>query len=180
MRNSLALLLLSTAAFLSPAYATGNDKNYVLVETTDAGTTSELLDMPIGASPSLSQAQISMKYFGPQSDSDISVVLTLEGAKNRYSADETLGARFYAGDTPLSNSKYRMIGRVTKQGVKDIINTHLTLEEVAWLATASTAKIEIYNGETDQRYDYFVFTPTGLAEFKRFAKSVLVIKSAAN
>jgi putative transposase len=169
MRNSLALLLLSTAAFLSPAYATGNDKNYVLVETTDAGTTSELLDMPIGASPSLSQAQISMKYFGPQSDSDISVVLTLEGAKNRYSADETLGARFYAGDTPLSKSKYRMIGRVTKQGVKDIINTHLTLEEVAWLARnlpliADTREVELSG----------IFPPGGSMKKSKFSETQIV------
>ena len=180
MRKSIALLLTLAAALLYPAYATGNDKDYVLVELTDGGATSELLDMPIGASPSLSQAEISMKYFGPQDDSDISVVLTLQGAKNRYSTDETLGARFYAGDTPLSKSKYRMIDRVTKQGANDIINTHLTLEELAWLATASPVKLELYNGETDQRYDTFVFTPTGLAQFKRFAKSVLVIKSAAN
>jgi hypothetical protein len=178
MRKSIALLL--CFALFSPAYAAGEDKDYVLLETTEAGATSELLDMPIGASPSLSHAEISMKYFGAESDSDISVVLTLHGARDRYSGDPTLGARFYVDGTSLSKSKYRMIGRVKKQGDEDIINTHLTLEELAWLATGSPVKMEIYNGDTDQRYDTFIFTPTGLAQFKRFAKSVLIIKSTAN
>ena len=180
MGKGIALLLCVAATLSFPAYAADSEKDYVFLEVTDAGATSELLDMAIGASPSLSHAEISMKYFGPQNDSDVSVVLTLHGARDRYAGDQTLGARFYAGDTPLSKSKYRMIGRVTKQGEKDIINTHLTLEELAWLASASPVKIEIYNGDTHQRYDNFVFTPTGLAQFKRFAKSVLVIKSTAN
>ena len=178
MRKSIALLL--CFALFPHAYAAGDDKDYVLLEVTDSGATSELLDMPIGASPNLSHAEISMKYFGTESDSDVSVVLTVLGARDRYSGDQTLGARFYVDGTPLSKSKYRMIGRVKKQDDEDVINTHLTLEELAWLATGSPVKIEIYNGDTDQRYDTFVFTPSGLAQFKRFAKSVLVIKSAAN
>jgi hypothetical protein len=180
MRRIIALLSCLAIAVLSLAHANNSIRNYVLVEETEAGSTSELLDMPIGASPNLSGAEISLKYFGPQSDSDVSIVLTLHGAKGRYTPDETLGARFFAGDTPLSKNKYRMISRVMKQDDVDIVNTHLTLEELAWLATASPVKIEIYNGDTHERYDTFVFTPTGLAQFKRFAKSVLVIKSEAN
>ena len=59
-------------------------KNYrVLVEVTDNGTTSELHNTPMTANPSDSRALLSIKYFGPTSESDISVVLTLHGAKSR-------------------------------------------------------------------------------------------------
>lgn len=129
MKHKASLLLFLALITSTVAYAEG--VNYVQVAVTDDGATSELLDMPIGASPNLSNAKISMKYFGPQSESDISVVLTLQGAKSRYTTGETFGARFYAGDIPLSKNKYRMIDRTSKLDDKDIINLHLTLEDIA-------------------------------------------------
>lgn len=178
MNQRSTLLLLFVLA--SPATTHAAGKDYVQVEIARDGATSELLNMPIAASPSLSNAQIGMKYFGPQSESDISVVLTLQGAKSRYSGKETFGARFYAGDMALSNNKFRLVDGIRKQGEKEIVNIHITPEELAWLAADSSAKIEIYNTDTGKKYDTFSFTPTGLAQLKRFAKSVLLIKSHLN
>jgi hypothetical protein len=133
--------------------------------------------MPVGMSPNLSSAEIGIKYFGAQSESDISFILILRGTKNRYSANGTFGVKLYSGDIPLSKNKLRLIESVDKDEGKDTLHFHITPEEVAWLAAASSVKIEIYNSDTEQKYDTLSFTQTGLAEFKRFAKGVLLIRS---
>ncbi|MBA2749071.1 MAG: hypothetical protein H0X72_01650 [Acidobacteria bacterium] len=150
---------------------------YVQVSATDDGFTSELLPMPIGMSPNLSGAEIGIKYFGVQSEGDISVVLILKGTKNRYSTNETFGVKLYSEDLPLSENKYRMIQSVRKDEGGEILQFNITSEEVAWLATGNSAKIEIYNSDTKRKYDTLSFTPTGFAEYKMFAKSVLLIRS---
>ena len=56
---------------------------YVEVSEEDGGFVSELLPMPIGMSPNLSDAKIGIKYFGAQNESetDVSFVLILKGKK---------------------------------------------------------------------------------------------------
>ena len=73
-----------------------------------------------------------------------------------------------------------MIQSVRKDMGGEILQFFIKSEELAWLATAGSAKIEIYNSDTEQKYDTLSFTPTGFAEFKRFAKSVLLIRSQFN
>jgi hypothetical protein len=157
---------------------------YVQVSMTDDGLTSELLLMPIGMSPSLSGAEIGIKFFGVESDSDISVILVLKGTKNRYSTNETFAVKLYSDDLPVIKNKFRMIGSVRKEAEsikketgKEILQFFITSEELAWLAMAGSVKIEIYNFDEQRKYDTLSFTPTGLTEFKGFAKSVLLIRS---
>ncbi|MGI8668528.1 MAG: hypothetical protein ACR2J3_01640 [Aridibacter sp.] len=182
MKTSITILIVLVFAVCAfgQAKKTTAPKDYVQLSITDDGATSELLPMPIGMSPNLSGAEIGIKYFGVQSESDISVVLILKGTKNRYSANETFGVKFYADDIPLSKNKYRMIQSVRKGAGEEILQFFITSEDLAWLATASSAKIEIYNSDTERKYDTLSFTPTGFAEFKRFAKSVLLIRSQFN
>ena len=155
-------------------------KDYIQVAITDDGATSELLPMPIGMSPNLSGAEIGIKYFGVQSESDISVVLILKGTKNRYSTNETFGVKLYSDGIPLSKNKYRMIQSVRNDAGGETLQFFIPSEELAWLAAANSAKIEIYNSDAERKFDTLSFTPTGFAEFKRFAKSVLLIRSQFN
>jgi len=152
-------------------------KDYIQLVITDGEATSELLPMPIVMSPNLSGAKIGIKYFGAQSDADISFVLILKGTKNRYSTNETFGVKLYADDIPLSKNKYRVVDSVDKTNGGETLHFYLTTEDLAWLATANSVKIEIYNSDTEKRFDTLSFTKTGFAEFKRFAKSVLLIRS---
>lgn len=133
--------------------------------------------MPIGMSPNLSSAEVGIKYFGVESESDVSFILILRGTNNRYSANATFGVKLYSDDLPLSKNKYRMIDSVNKEAGEETLHFYITAEELAWLAAASSVKIEIYNADTEQKYDTLYFTPTGFTQFKRFAKSVLLIRS---
>lgn len=178
MKILLLILVLSFAAFgqVKPIPA---PSKYIELRINDEGATSELLPMPIVLSPNLSGAEIGIKYFGVESESDISFVLILKGTKSRYAAKETFGVKLYSDDLPLRENKYRIIDLIDKAGGGDAsLHFYLTTEDVAWLATAETSiKIEVYNSDTDKKYDTFSFTKAGFAEFKKFAKSVLLIKS---
>jgi hypothetical protein len=174
----LSVLALSTIAFGQ----TRNKipKNYVELVVNDGETTSELLPMPIGMSPNLSGAEVGIKYHGVQSESDISFILFLSGTKNRYSAQATFGVKLYSDDIPLSKNRYRMIDSVDKDMGKENLHFYIKAEELAWLAMANSIKIEIYNADTEQKYDMLAITPTGMTQFKKFAKSVLLIRSISN
>ncbi|MBK8465432.1 MAG: hypothetical protein IPL32_06335 [Chloracidobacterium sp.] len=151
--------------------------DYVKVAVQDGSATSELLTMPMAMSPNLSDAEIGIMYFGPQRDSDISVLLILKGTKNRYSKGASFGARFFADDIPLKTNKLRIVSKVDKNKNDETLHLYLTTEELAWLATGDSAKIELYDSELETKYDTVTFTKNGFNEFKRFAKSVLLIKS---
>lgn len=172
----LILLFFAPCVFGQAKKATA-PKDYVQMEITDDGATSELLPMPVGMSPNLSSAEVGIKYFGVESGSDISFILILGGTNNRYSADTTFGVKLYSDDIPLSKNKYRMIDSVDKDAGKETLHFYVTTEDLAWLAAASSVKIEIYNSDTERKYDTLTFTPTGFTQFKRFAKSVLLIRS---
>lgn len=182
MKTSITILivLVFTVCAFGQAKKTTVPKDYVELIINDDGATSELLSMPLVMSPSLSGAEIGIKYFGAQSDSDISFILTLKGTKNRYSAKETFGVKVYSDDLPLSKNKYRIIQSVDKNVGGETLHFYLTTEELAWLSAANSVKIEIYNSDTEKKYDTFSFTQGGFAEFKRFAKSVLLIRSFFN
>ncbi len=171
------IILVLTACAVGQSNKSTGRKNYVRVETSENGATSELLPMPIAMTPNLSGAEIGIKYFGVQSESDLSFILWLQGTRNRYSTGGTFGVKMYSDDLPLSKNRLRVIDRIDKDGGKEVLHFHVTLEELAWLATASSVKVEIYNSDTQQRYDTVFLTQTGLSEFKRFAKSVLLIRS---
>lgn len=175
----LIILVFAFSAF-GQAKKNPSAKDYVRVAITDGGATSELLPMPIGMSPNISSAEIGIKYFGVQSESDISCILILKGAKRRYSVNETFGIKLYVDDIPLSQNKLRMVNSVDKKADEEVLHFYITTENLAWLGTAGSVKIEIYNTDTERKYDTFLFTQSGLAEFKRFAKSVLLIQSQFN
>ncbi len=143
----------------------------------DGKPTSELLSMPMGVNPQLSAAEIGVFYFGVHDDSDLSFLLYLKGSNNRYSSGATFGVRMYAGDTALSVNKYRQINTVKQRDGKEILQFSVLTEELAWLVAAQTAKIEIYDVETEKKFDTITFTPSGFLEFKRYAQTVLLIKS---
>ena len=174
---TILIVLAFTVCAFGQAKKTTAPKDYVQLVITDDGATTELLPMPLVMSPNLSGAEIGIKYFGVESESDISFVLILKGTKNRYSANETFGVKLYSDDIPLSKNKYRVIDSVDRAGGGETLHFYLTTEDLAWLAGANSVKIETYNTDTDKRYDTFSFTQGGFAEFKRFAKSVLLIRS---
>jgi hypothetical protein len=172
------ILVLSFAAF-GQSKPNPTASKYIELRITDDGATSELLPMPIVMSPNLSGAEIGIKYFGVKSESDVSFVLILKGTKNRYAEKETFGVKLFSDDVALNSNKYRVINFIDKAGGGDAsLHFYLTLEDLAWLASAETSiKIEVYNSETEKKYDTFSLTKAGFGEFKRFAKSVLLIKS---
>lgn len=181
MKKLLPLLILILAlSAIGQTKRTAAPKDYIQLVITDDGATSELLPMPMVMSPNLSGAEIGIKYFGVKSESDISVLLILKGTKNRYSSNETFGVKLYSGDIPLSKNKYRVIDSVRKDVGGETLNFFIPSEELAWLAAAESVKIEVYDTETDRRLDTFSFTQSGFTEFKRFAKSVLLIRSQLN
>jgi len=101
----------------------------------------------------------------------------LQGAKNRYGTGETFGVVLYVDDVPMSRANARLITSVDRDAGEDVLHFQITSEEVAWLATANSLTIKTFNVETNIRYDSFVFTPLALTEFKKFAKSVHLIRS---
>lgn len=106
MKAIMSMLFPILFAFVISAHAQkAPPKNdYVKLAVQDESATSELLPMPMAISPNLSDAEIGIKYFGPQSDSDISVLLILKGTKNRYSKGASFGAKFFADDIPLKSN----------------------------------------------------------------------------
>lgn len=180
IHTTILIVLVFTACTFGQAKKNTAPKDYVQLKITDDGATSELLPMPLVMSPNLSGAEIGIKYFGVKSESDISFILILKGTKNRYSANETFGVKLYSDDIPLSKNKYRVVDSVDKTAGGETLHFYLTTEDLAWLATASSVKIEIYNTDTDKKYDTFSFTQAGFSEFKRFAKSVLLTRSYFN
>jgi hypothetical protein len=155
-------------------------KDYVQLSITDDGPTSELLLMPVGRSPNLIDAQIGIKYFGVKSDSDISFVLLLKGTKFRYSTGESFGVQLSVDDDPINSNRFRLVEKVAKDGNSERIHFYLTTEDLAWLATGQKLKIAIFNTDTEIKLDTLFLTPTNFQEFKRFVKSVYLIRSKFN
>ena len=178
--NAILLILMCAACAFGQAKNGGVPKEYVRVDVAGEESTSELLPMPVGVSPNLSAADIGVKYFGVRAKSDLSVILILSGTKNRYSSGETFGVMLYSDEIPLSKSKYRKIDAVTKGEGRETLRFHITTEELAWLAAANAVKIEIYAADTQQKQDTLSLTQTGVGEFKKFSKSVLLIRSFFN
>jgi hypothetical protein len=111
---TILIVLVFAAGAFGQAKKNTSPKDYVNVEISDDGATAELLPMPVGMSPNLSSAEIGIKYFGAQSESDVSFILILRGTKNRYSASGTFGVKSYSGDIPLSKNKLRLIESIDK------------------------------------------------------------------
>lgn len=143
----------------------------------DGGVTSELTLIPISVSLNLISAKFGAMYFGPQSESDISIIFLLMGTKERYSTGETFGVKFYADDMPPNSTKVRLINSVKNEEGGELLQFNIKLEELAWLANAKKLSFRTFNVDADANFDTLTFTNTGLAEFKEFAKSVFLIKS---
>lgn len=177
IKISVLIIIIFVVCAVGQTKKSNTPKNYVQVAMTNDGATSELLPMPIGMSPNLSSAEISIKYFGPKSDGDISFILSLEGTKRRYSTRGSFGVKLFSDDLPLSKNKYRVIDSIDRDGENDELHFFITTEDLAWLATSNSVKIEIYNLDSEQKLDSVYLSQTGFNEFKRYAKSVLMIKS---
>lgn len=179
MKTNFTILIVLILAACAFGQAKKTDtKDYIQVIINDNETTSELLPIPLINSPSVTGAEIGIKYFGPQSDSDISFLLILKGTKNRYSSKETFGVTVYSDDVPLSKNKYRIINSVDKDVGGETLHFYLTIEELAWLSAADSVRIEVYDAEKEKKLDTFSFTRVGFVQFKKFAKSVLLIRSS--
>jgi len=171
------LLLLAAMLLVSPFASGQTKKDYIQIVTKDNGTTVELLPTTIGMSPSLSSAEVSVMYFGPQSDSDISFLLILGGAKGRYSTDVTYGAKFYSDGISIRGNRYRTVNQVTRDGARDVLHLYLTTEDLAWLVVGDSVKVDVYEVDTGKKLDTFSFTSGGVTRLKEFAKAVLLTKS---
>jgi len=150
-------------------------KDYVRVETSDEGATSELLQCRRNDPESI-WCRIGIKYFACKAKAISHSFCGLQGTRNRYSTGELSASKcipttFPEQEPSTSNQSHR---QRTRQGSSAF---SCDTRELAWLAAASSVKIEIYNSDTQQRYDTVFLTQTGLSEFKRFAKSVLLIRS---
>src|SRR2546428_8203421 len=66
--NAVLIILLLAACTVAQPNKSAGRKNYVRVETSEDGASSELLPMPLAMTPNLSGAEIGIKYFGVQSD----------------------------------------------------------------------------------------------------------------
>jgi hypothetical protein len=148
----------------------------VEVVVADDRITSELTPIVIGGSPNLSSAKFGAKYFGQRADSDISVLLFLRGTKYRYSVDETFAVILYIDGVRMSQDKARLVSAVDKHVGEEVLHFQITTEEVAWLATANNLTFETISVESGKRIDSFVFTRGALTDFKKFAKSVQLIR----
>jgi len=178
--NTLAILLIlvfTAVSGLGQAKKNPTPKDYVVIDTSDDGATVELLPMQIGMTPNLTGAEIGIKYFGPQADSDLSFLLMLqEPGRRYYAATATFGVKLYSDDVPLSKNGYRLINWVKMDSGKEVLHFSITTEDLAWLASATSVKIEIYNSDTQQRLDTPFFTPTTLVQTEEICKGRITDK----
>jgi len=177
---SVLLVCVFSACAFGQAKEMMGRKGHLQVEVTENGATSELLPIPLAVTPHLPSAEIGIKYFGVQSDSDISVLLILKGTKNLYSSKENFGVRLYSDDVPLSQTKYRKINSVDKDADTETLHFYLKSEDLAWLAASKSLRIESYLVDSEKKHHTFTFDEAALAEFKSFAKSVFLIRSHLN
>lgn len=155
-------------------------KDFVVVTTAEDNATAELTRMPIGVSSVGNATDIGIMYFGPNKDSDISFILFLKPAKNRYSVEGSYGIRFYTDDVALKQDKVRDLSKVANDKDNDRLHFYLTSEEVAWLATGSKFRIELVDVKLWKTVESIQFSNAAAAEFKRFARSILLINSVVD
>ena len=156
----------------------GTPKTQVTVRLTDKGPTSELPFMPIGHPTTVSSAQFSAMYFGPQSESDISFLVLAKSPRSRYSGNRTFGVRVLINETPLKTN-LRMVNKVVRDSDGESLQFSVTTEDVAWMATADKLSFVVYDADTGEKLDTYYFTVGGLQELKKFAGSVRLIRSYA-
>jgi hypothetical protein len=169
--------------FLAVAVANGQKAqtiDYVNVTVGEDNATSELLRMPLGADSSSSIFDIGIMYFGPGSDSDLSAILYVKTSQARYSSGASYGVKLFIDDIPLRSNYLRGVSKVVNEKGFDRLHFHLKREELAWLATGESLRIEIFDVKTEKIQDTVSFAKPNLAEFKRFAKSVLLIISTVD
>ena len=152
----------------------------MVIRIKDDGATSELPLVPIAASPKLRSAKLGAMYFGPQSESDISIILELQGTKSRYRTDNTFGVRLSSNGIQLKNDKLRIVTAIDNIPGGDRLHFYITTEELSWLANSRALVIESMNADSGEILDAFTFTVPSLKEFKKFAESVLMIMSTYN
>jgi hypothetical protein len=177
--NVIAILLkiICVGSFVSVSAQTIPAKDFVKVTIDDENATSELLRMPTGAYVGGVGADIGIMYFGPKSESDLSVILYMKGIRGRYSSEGSYGIKLFTDDVALRSNSLRGVQRVVKEKELDRIHFHLRREELAWLATGNTLKFEIFDMQASKQLGSVSFSKEAVAEFKRFAKSVLLIIS---
>lgn len=150
----------------------------VIVKLQDDNATSELPFMKMATSPALKEAQFSSMYFGPSNESDVSFLVLLVGSKVKYDSGKAWAVRIVIDDIPLSKDKARGVRSIRKSMGGDLLGFHVTTEEVAWMATGKSIAFSIVDTARDGGSpDTITFSPTGIAEFKKFAQSILLIRS---
>jgi hypothetical protein len=148
----------------------------VNVSIDDDGATSELPFIPIAGPVGVKDAQFSAMYFGPQSDSDISLLILAKFQRPRYGGKRTFAVKFLIDETNLSKN-LRLINRVVADEDGESLQFSITTEELAWLVLGDRLEITVYDGDSQQKLDTYRFTANGLKELKSFAKSVLILRS---
>lgn len=179
MKIYLSIIIILVCAFVIFGQSKPNTlaSSNILVEVTDDGATSELLPIAVGMTPNLTEAKIGIKYFGTESESDISFILIFKGTKSRYRTNKAFGVQLLIDDVPLSSSKYRIVDSVEETTGGETIHFYITTEDLAWLATAAKIKIALFQTDTNTKMDMILFTPANVIELKKFAKSVYLIRS---
>lgn len=154
-------------------------KTNVEIAVQDDNATSELPFIQMAMRPGMKNVQFSAMYFGPKSESDVSFLLLLVGSKTPYDNKTTYAVRVLIDDVPLKADKARMVRSVKKETGGFLVSFHVTTEEVAWMATGSRLTFSLINTDdaVEKETDVAMFTPAGLTEFKKFAQSILLIRS---
>lgn len=108
----------------------------------------------------------------------MSFLILLIGSKTPYDSETTFAVRIMINDIPLKSDRARMVQSVKKHLGGDLIGFHVTTEEVAWMATGSRLSLALINIDAENKETHVVtFTPAGVAELKKFAESMMIIRS---
>jgi len=170
--------IVPVCAVAQKASSTPAAKTKVTIAMTDRGPTSELPFIPIGMPIGVTKAEISAKYFGPQSDSDISFIVLAKSARLRYSGSRTFGISFLIDEVPLK-SPLRMVNRVSADTRGESLQFFVTTEDLAWLTLGDKLEFVVHDADSGLKLDTFHLTAGGRDELKKFAKSVLLLRSMA-
>ncbi len=116
-------------------------------------------------------------YFGTKSDSDVSVILRLKGAKKRYQGAQSFGVKIIIDQIPLKSESVRLVRKVQDSPSGEMLHFYVTADEVAWMAIGNSLTFEVQEADNGTKYDVLTTTVSTMNELKKFAQSILLIKS---
>lgn len=182
MKLYLLLILVLTFTFTSfgqtkaqtdAPYKTKN----IVINMNDGETSSEMLPIMIGFGKGLTSAKFGAKYFGPQSESGISIILLLAGTGKTYQPQTDYGLEFIIDDINLNKGKFRLVNKLDNDEGYRVLQFIISTEEFAWMISGDKLQLNVYNLEEKKMLHYVTITPSMMRELKAFGKSVILIRS---